>query len=125
MQITSPENSFPSRQNEFLRSLAFVFIQNQIFGKAADIYEFLYELFPEDVSLGILLSYALLRADKASSALDVLKTIRSQDDSDPFVWLLRAQAYSKLSLAAESARAIRMFVQRKKTDEGRNRIPWS
>ncbi len=126
MQATGLENFFPPAAHaDFLKSLASIFVQYRIFDKAADIYGLLYELFPEDTSLGVLFSYALLRKGEASGALEVLKSIRNDQDSEPFIWLLRAQAFSRLSLAAESRRAMRMFIRLKKTNDQRIPASWS
>ena len=106
-------DDFPSEQLDLLRVLGYHHLQNGSSIRAAQIFEALQTLSPDDASVYLSLACALLRSEKPDQALVVLESITGSHADSALAWLLRGQALTRNGRMAEAARAMRLFIQRR------------
>ena len=105
---------------DVLRVIGFLQIQHGKVDEAVGVFEALYALFPEDINIGLSLSYALLQVGNALEASFILEKIEAYADSSfgnsnlqrnaCFCWL-RSQAFSGTGQSVEAARWMRLFLR--------------
>lgn len=105
---------------DVLRIIGFLQLQHGKAEEAVGIFDALHALFPEDVRIGLSLSYALLQLGNALEASLILEKIESDSDSSfgyaslqknlCFCWL-RSQAFSGIGQTIEAARWMRIFIR--------------
>ena len=105
---------------DILRVIGFLQLQHGKFEQAATVFDALYALFPEDLTIGLSLSLSLLKLGHADQAAQVLERIESGFDFSGeqssfqknlcFCWL-RSQTLSATGEAMEAARWMRIFIR--------------
>lgn len=106
-------DDFPSEQLDLLRVLGYHHLQNGSSVRAAQIFEALQALRPEDASISLSLACALLRSEQLDQAMLVLESIPGSHADSALAWLLRGQALTRNGRMAEAAHAMRLFIQRR------------
>ncbi len=110
-------DEFPSEQLDLLRVLGYHHLQNGSSVRAAQIFEALQALHPEDASISLSLACALLRSSQADQAMLVLDSIPGLQADSALAWLLRGQALTKNGRMAEAAHAMRLFIHRRSKEK--------
>lgn len=110
-------DEFPSEQLDLLRVLGYHHLQNGSSVRAAQIFEALQALHPEDASISLSLACALLRSGQPDQALLVLESIPRPHADSALAWLLRGQALTKNGRMAEAARAMRLFIHHRSKEK--------
>lgn len=110
----------PTNDADVLRVIGFLQLQHGKFEQAVVLFDALHVLFPEDLSIGLSLAFALLQAGKAHEASEVLKQIESfvafssglssLQRNSCFCWL-RSLALAEAGQAVEAARWMRFFLR--------------
>ncbi len=105
---------------DVLRIIGFLQIQHGKVDEAVGVFDALHALFPDDISIGLSLSYALLQLGNALEASFVLEKIEAHSDSSSgnsnlqrnacFCWL-RSQAFSGTGQSVEASRWMRLFLR--------------
>jgi len=113
---TIPDD-FPPEQLDLLRVLGYHHLQNGSSVRAAQIFEALQSLHPEDASISLSLACALLRSGQPDQAMLVLDTVPGSQADSALAWLLRGQALTKNGRMAEAARAMRLFILRRSKEK--------
>lgn len=105
---------------DVLRVIGFLQLQHGKAEEAVGIFDALYAIFPEDINIGLSLSYALLQLGNALEASLVLEKIESYSDSsfrytslhnNPCFCWLRGKALSGTGQSVEAARWMRLFLR--------------
>jgi hypothetical protein len=105
---------------DVLRIIGFLQLQHGKAEEAVGIFDALYAIFPEDINIGLSLSYALLQLGNALEACLVLEKIESHSDSsfrytslhnNPCFCWLRSKAFSGTGQSVEAARWMRLFLR--------------
>jgi hypothetical protein len=105
---------------DVLRVIGFLQLQHGKAEEAVGIFDALYAIFPDDVSIGLSLSYALLQLGNALEASLILEKVESYSDSsfryailhnNPCFCWLRSQAFSGTGQSVEAARWMRLFLR--------------
>ena len=105
---------------DVLRVIGFLQLQHGKAEEAVGIFDALYAIFPEDINIGLSLSYALLQLGNALEASLVLEKIESHSDSsfrytslhnNPCFCWLRSKAFSGTGQSVEAARWMRLFLR--------------
>ena len=105
---------------DVLRVIGFLQLQHGKAEEAVGIFDALYAIFPEDINIGLSLSYALLQLGNALEASLVLEKIESYSDSsfrytslhnNPCFCWLRSKAFSGTGQSVEAARWMRLFLR--------------
>lgn len=113
---TLPDD-FPGEQLDLLRVLGYHHLQNGSSVRAAQIFEALQVLRPEDASISLSLACALLRSEQLDEAMLVLDSVPGSHTDSALAWLLRGQALTKNGRLAEAARAMRLFIHRRSKEK--------
>jgi len=105
---------------DVLRVIGFLLLQHGKVEQAVGLFDALHALFPDDVGIGLSLSYALLQLGNAEEASFLLEEIESYSDFSPgysslqqnpcFCWL-RSQAFFQTGQSVEAARWMRIFLR--------------
>lgn len=105
---------------DVLRVIGFLQLQHGKAEQAIRLFDALHALLPDDIGVGLSLSYTLLQLGNAQEASFILDKIESMSDfsSGPsslqknscFCWL-RSQAFFRLGQSAEAARWMRIFLR--------------
>lgn len=106
-------NDFPPEQLDLLRVLGYHHLQNGSSVRAAQIFEALQALHPEDAGISLSLACALLRSEQPDRAMLVLESISGSQADSPLAWLLRGQVLTRNGRMAEAAHAMRLFIHRR------------
>ena len=105
---------------DVLRVIGFLQLQHGKAEEAVGFFDALYAIFPEDINIGLSLSYALLQLGNALEASLVLEKIESYSDSsfrytslhnNPCFCWLRSKAFSGTGQSVEAARWMRLFLR--------------
>ncbi len=110
-------DDFPLQQLDLLRVLGYHHLQNGSSIRAAQIFEALQALHPEDASICLSLACSLLRSGQPDQAMLVLESIPGPQKDSALAWLLRGQALTRNGRLAEAARAMRLFIHRRSKEE--------
>lgn len=113
----SERTDFPSDQLDLLRVLGYHLLQNGNPVRAAQIFEALQVLCPDDPNISLSLACALLRSKQVEQATQVLGSIPGSQADSALAWLLRGQALTQTGRMAEAARAMRLFIHRRATEK--------
>ncbi len=110
----------PTSDADILRVIGFLQLQHGKFEEAVVLFDALHVLFPEDLTIGLSLAFALLQAGQAHDASEVLKKIESfaafssglssLQRNSCFCWL-RSLALCEAGQPAEAARWMRFFLR--------------
>lgn len=106
---------FPPEQLDLLRVLGYHHLQNGNPARAAQIFDALQALCPDDAGVSLSLACALLRSDQLDQAMQILESIPGAQADSALAWLLRGQALTQTGRMAEAARAMRLFIHRRAT----------
>lgn len=102
---------FAPEQLDLLRVLGYHHLQNGNPARAAQIFDALQTLHPDDASVSLSLACALLRSKQLEQAMQVLDSIPGTQANSALAWLLRGQALTQTGRMAEAARAMRLFIR--------------
>jgi hypothetical protein len=105
---------------DVLRVIGFLLLQHGKVEQAVGLFDALHALFPDDIGIGLSLSYALLQIGNAEEASFVLEEIESFSDfssgysslqKNPCFCWLRSQAFVQSGQSNEAARWMRIFLR--------------
>lgn len=105
---------------DILRVIGYLQLQHGKFEQSIVLFDALHALFPEDLSVGLSLAFALLQSGYAHESSEVLKQIESctvfydglsSPQTDPCFCWLRSQSLAAVGQTIEAARWMRYFLR--------------
>jgi Flp pilus assembly protein TadD len=113
MDSMQESGMFLPRQLDLLNLLGYQHLQHGNAHRAVVIFDALHALTPGNTKVILSLAYACLQAGEPDKALNVMEDLPKSDVHDALACLIKGKALLQTGRVAESARAMRLFIQKR------------